>query len=122
MLLLYGQFFLRYIFYNPMEIHNSAIENPQQPYKPITCCSVGASISQVLAIGLFLAIEILGFNLVPHMLRTESPAMHVLMAFAYIALLCLIVEYVRLLVSDPSDPRLKDSSYQNASIEEKTCE
>lgn len=75
----------------------------------------------MLAIGLFLAIEILSFNLVPHMLSTESPAMHVIMAFAYISLLCLIVEYIRLLVSDPSDPRLRDGSYQEVGIEEKSC-
>ena len=49
--------------------------------------------------------------------------MHVIMAFSYVSLLCLIIEYARLLASDPSDPRLKDSSFQAASvIEEKNCE
>jgi len=41
--------------------------------------------------------------------------MHVIMAFSYISLLCLIIEYARLLASDPSDPRLKDASFQAAS-------
>jgi hypothetical protein len=48
--------------------------------------------------------------------------MHVLMAFAYGSLVCLLVEYLRLLFSDPSDPRLKEGSFQAPGIEEKNCE
>jgi hypothetical protein len=38
--------------------------------------------------------------------------MYFLMALGYLALLTLIVEYIHLLVVDPSDPRLQDKNYK----------
>lgn len=46
-----------------------AIEMEEKQYKPISCCSQGASISQILAIGLFVGILIINFNLIPHMIH-----------------------------------------------------
>lgn len=100
-----------------MEPQTNAEQN--KIYKTINCCSQGASISQTLAIGLFVGIEILSFNLIASMLAQCSSAMYVLMAMSYTALLFLIVEYIRLLVIDPSDPRLQDSNYRAEGITEK---
>jgi hypothetical protein len=46
------------------------------------------------------------------MLDQRSAGMHFLMALAYLSLLVQIIEYVRLLVADPSDPRLKEPHAQ----------
>lgn len=72
-------------------MQSNSLKDEKKPYLPINCCSQGPSISQVLAIGLFVGIEILSFNLIPNMLAEKSPAMHFLMALSYLALLFLII-------------------------------
>lgn len=56
------------------------------------------------------------------MLNQSSSGMYFIMALCYFSLLCLLIEYIRLLVVDPSDERLKDPQYHPADIEEKDCE
>lgn len=51
------------------------------------------------------------------MLDQRSAAMHFLMALTYLSLLLLIIEYIRLLVVDPSDPRLSDKNYKEEGVE-----
>jgi hypothetical protein len=49
-------------------MQSEEIQRTKSIYTPVNCCSQGASISQLLAIGLFIGIEILGFNLIASML------------------------------------------------------
>lgn len=96
-----------------------SISKNQKEYGSINCCSQGASISQILAIGLIIVIQIINLNLVPSMLNQKSPVMHAVMGICYFSFLILIIEYIRLLVIDPSDPRLKKRGYSEDEIEEK---
>ncbi len=98
------------------------IEATTKPYSSINCCSQGPSISQALAIGFLVGIEILGFNLIPSMLDQHSAGMHFLMAAAYLSLLIMVGVYIHLLVVDPSDPRLLDKGYHVSGVDEKECE
>lgn len=56
------------------------------------------------------------------MLNQSSSGMYFIMALCYFSLLCLLIEYIRLLVVDPSDERLKNRQNHPAGIEEKDCE
>lgn len=100
-------------------MESSGTEGLRKVYATINCCSQGASISQVLAIGLFVGIEILGFNLITSMLDQKSAAMHFLMILSYLSLLILLIEYIHLLAVDPSDPRLQNSTFHLEGVEEK---
>jgi len=46
------------------------------------------------------------------MLDQRSAGMHFLMALAYLSLFVQLIEYMRLLLIDPSDPRLKEPNAQ----------
>lgn len=56
------------------------------------------------------------------MLNQSSGVMYAIMGLCYCSLLFLLIEYVRLLVIDPSDERLRDRQYHPEGIEEKDCE
>jgi hypothetical protein len=47
------------------------------------------------------------------MIRLKSEAMHFLIGLYFLSLIILSVQYIRLLVIDPSDPRLQDPNYQS---------
>jgi palmitoyltransferase len=66
--------------------------------------------------------EILSFNLITNMLNLKSGVMYALMGMFYLSFLVSIIEYIHILVFDPSDPRLSDKNYHDPSVEEKNCE
>lgn len=47
------------------------------------------------------------------MINLKSQAMHVLIGLYFFSFLFVLIEYIRLLVIDPSDPRLQDQNYQS---------
>jgi len=67
---------------------------------------------QMLALAIMAAIEILNFDLLRPMLDLASPFLYTLFALNYLAAVLVGIDYLVLLLGDPSDPRLADPSYQ----------
>jgi hypothetical protein len=67
---------------------------------------------QAIALAVLVAIEILNFDLIRSMITLNSVLLYVLFALNFLFALLAAVDYVRLMLGDPSDPRLYDSGYR----------
>ena len=67
---------------------------------------------QVIGLAIFLAIETLSFNLIKTMLDLDYIHLYVLFGIKYCFLIFVVIDYLILMLGDPSDPRLANSSYK----------
>ena len=74
----------------------------------------------MVALGLFLVMLVLGGNLIRSMVKQASGLMYFMMGVSVLALVVVVIEYVRLLVIDPSDARIHNAG--EGVGEEKECE
>lgn len=66
---------------------------------------------QAIALAVLVAIEILNFDLIRSMLTLNSTLLYVLFGINFILAIFVAIDYIILMLGDPSDPRLYDPSY-----------
>jgi len=66
---------------------------------------------QAVALAFLVVIEILNFDLIRSMILLNSTLLYVLFGINYIVAIFVAIDYLVLMLGDPSDPRLYDPSY-----------
>lgn len=61
----------------------------------------------ILSLVVFLAIFIMHILIIARIFSIDQVLLYVLFAFNYVFLAAVTYDYIQLLISDPSDPRLK---------------
>lgn len=94
-----------------MNCSKSRVVKKQKEYEEINGCTNSMPAWQVVAIIIILAIEILMFYLIPQVIDLKLVILYVAYALNMLSLIFFTYYYFVLVLSDPSDPRLKDPSY-----------
>ena len=69
----------------------------------------------IIAIIIFLAIFVIHILIIPAIILISQTLLYILLAFNYILVTLAAIDYTILLILDPSDPRLKDSNFEESS-------
>ena len=67
---------------------------------------------QAIGIAVLVAIEILSFDLIKSMIELNYTLLYVLFGINYVLLIFVAIDYMILMLGDPSDPRLANPSYK----------
>ena len=88
------------------------VKKTPKPYQKVNGCTNSMPLWQVIGLAIFLAIETLSFNLIKTMLDLDYIHLYVLFGINNCFLIFVVIDYLILMLGDPSDPRLANSSYK----------
>jgi hypothetical protein len=92
----------------------SSLEQSKKKYKKINGCSHSLPLWQIIALAVMAALQILNFNLITPTLELACVPLYFLFSLNYLCTALVAVDYIILLLCDPSDPRLADSNYRES--------